>query len=387
MTSAPPGDAPERPRAQGGATTRRAGDPPPAAEPLSRAPVQAAPRSSWQRAFLLALLVLLAGAILGAAAFGAEQHYFVWQPTVDPIPDGGWRVTGSQGLRPTSPVLAGDRLAWGQGGYTCVLELDSGDAHVVGVAPRGSSIWPPAAGARYVAWIETPRGAGEGHLWVYDTQRGRRQSFVVSREAATPAVAGDLVAWYDVAAGGTPRVETLDMATGRRAVLAEGAGIDYPVLAGDGVVGWVTRAGVGSAPSVVVRDLTAHTDTSIPLAGGGSGLSVGDIQLAGRVLLWTLTSDATARVVVYDVDARATSVVASGEVSAPATDGSVVVWASGEDSTGACVVRARSIEGADVSEIGRPAAWPSAMAVGQEWVAWTLDEGTWTYLEARSVGR
>jgi hypothetical protein len=357
-------------------------------EGLTPAPPQnGRPAPSWRRPLLLALLVLLAGAALGATAFAVEQHSFVWEPRVGSTSDGGWRITGSAGLRPTSPAFAGDRLAWNQGAYTCVLELGSGDTHVIGVAARGSVVWPPAAGARYVAWIEVPRGFGGGFLWVYDVERGRRQHFTVGTEAATPAVAGDLVAWYDVAPGGTPRVETLDMGTGLRTVLAEGADIEYPVLGGDGALGWVTRAGEGGAPSVVVRDLATQTDTSVALAAEGSGLSVGNVQLGGRVLLWTLTSAASTRVVVYDVDTRATTVVANGVISEAATDGDTVVWATGEDSAGPCVVRGRRLDAADAHEVGRPDAWPSSMAVAPGWVAWSYDEGTWTYLEAVSAGR
>lgn len=388
MTPAAVGGAPAGSQAREGATTHGAGDPLPAATPLPQTPVRAAPSSSWRRPFLIAFLVLLAGAALGAAAFAAEQHAFVWEPGVSATPDGAWRITGSEGLRPVSPVLAGDRLVWGQGPYTCVLELASGDTHVVGAAARGSSVWPPAAGPRYVAWIEVDREAvGEGVLWVYDVESGRRRRFAVGREAATPAVAGKTVAWYDEGADGTPRVETLVMDTGRREILAQGVDIRYPVLGGDGVVGWVTRAGAeGGAPRVVIHDLATGTVTTLPLAGDGSGLSVGDLQLTGKVLLWSLTSAATTRVVAYDVDTHATTVIASGVVSAPATDGEIVVWASGEDTSGACVVLGRRLDGTDASEVGRPAAWPTSMTVGPEWVAWAVDEGQQTYLEAGRSG-
>jgi hypothetical protein len=388
VTPAAAGGAPAGPQAQGGATTHGAGDPPPSATPLSQTPVRAAPPSSWRRPLLIAFLVLLAGAALGAAAFTAEQHAFVWEPSVNSTPDGGWRITGSEGLRPVSPVLTGERLIWGQGPYTCVLELASGDTHVVGAAARGGSVWPPAAGPRYVAWIEVDREAvGEGVLWLYDVESGQRRHFAVGREAATPAVAGEAVAWYDEDADGTPLVETLVMDTGRREILARGADIQYPVLGGDGVVGWVTRAGAeGGAPRVVVHDLATGTVTTVPLAGDGSGLSVGDLQLAGKVLLWSLTSAATTRVVAYDVDTHATTVIASGVVSAPATDGEFVVWASGGDTSGACVVLGRRLDDADASEDGRPAAWPSSMAVGPNWVAWVVDEGREAHLEAVRSG-
>ncbi len=368
-------------------TPRLEGGGPRTADPDAPVPVVAslpeAPAAiSWRRPLFFALLVIIAGAALGAAAFAGEQHYFVWEPEVSSTPEGSWRVAGSPGLRPTSPAFAGDRLVWGQGPYTCVLELETGDSHVVGVAPRGSSIWPPATGPGYVTWAETPRSAEEGVLWVYDAVHGRRQRFTVSSDAATPAVSGDVVAWYDVAAGGTARVEALDMGTGLRSVLKEGPGIEPPVLGGDGAIGWVVGAGTGGAPRVVVHDLATRTETIVPLAGDGSGLSVGDIRLGGRTLLWTLTSPAGTRVVVFDLDTHATSVVVSGAVAAPATDGKVVVWAAGEGAAGSCVVRSRALAGGPTYEVGRPAAWPSSTAVGSGWVAWAVSEGDRTYLEA-----
>lgn len=348
--------------------------------PLPEAPAAA----SWRRPLLLALLVLVVGAALGAAAFAAEQRAFVWDPDVHAVPDDGWVITDSQGLRPSSPVISGDHLVWGQGAYTCVLELDSGDAHVVGAAPRGSAVWPADAGPRYVAWIEVPRGAvGEGTLWVYDVEIGRRQRYVVGREAATPAVADDLVAWYDEDGDGMPRIETLDMESERRAVLATGANIQYPVLGGDGVVGWVSRA--GGRPAVLLHDIASQVQTTVPLAG--SGAQIGDLQLAGRTLLWTLTSETGGRVVTFDLDSRATALVARGVITEAATDGETVIWASGESLSGACVVRGLTLVAGDEYEIGRPAAWPSSLAVGSGWAAWVYDLDGVTYLETVRVLR
>lgn len=327
--------------------------------------------------------MLLVGAALGVAAFAAEQRAFVWDPNVRAAPGGGWVVTGSSHLPPASPALASGRLVWTQGAYTCVLELESGDTHVVGAAARGSTVWPAVAGVRYIAWIEIPRSTDGGSLWVYDADRGRRRRFAVGRAAATPAVAGDLVAWYDVAPDGRPQVQTIDMGTERRAVLAEGAGIDLPVLGGDGVVAWLTRT--GSGPAAVLRESSSGRRTTVPLTG--SGAQVGDLRLAGRMLLWTLTSASETRVVVFDLDSRATSVVSRDTGTMAATDGAQVVWTSDASPSTPSVVRGLLLTGGAEYEVGRPAGAPKSLAAGAGWVAWVVDDGGATRLAALPVRR
>lgn len=358
---------------------------PPPATPLPALHETPAP-PTWRRALVLALLVLVAGAALGAAAFAAEQHYFVWEPDVTATADGGWLVTGHSGLRPAAPTLGGKRLVWGQGAYTCVLELDSGDTHVVGAAPHGTSIWPPAAGSRYVAWIEAPRGGARPHLWVYDMDRGRRQSFVVGAEAATTAVAGDLVVWYERAGDGTPRVQALDMGTGRRSTVAAAEDVDYPVFAGEGHVGWLlARRAEGAGPAIRVTDFADGGATTVPLAAG-RGSSVTDVQLRGRTLVWTVGSSATTEVLVQDLDGGPAAVVASGDIVAATTDGRVVAWAE-RDAEGATVVRRRVLgTGGDLEPIGIETV-PLALAVDGAWIAWTSSDGTWSHLEAARLAR
>lgn len=359
------------------------------APPLERA--VAAPSASghpWRRAVLLALLVLVAGAGLGAAGFAAEQHAFVWKPSVSAASNGGWRVTGSAGLRPTAPVIAGGHLVWGQGSYTCVLELDSGATHVVGAAPRGTSIWPPAADERYVAWIEMPRDDAQGdpaRLWVYDADRGRRQSFAVGPGAATTAVCGDVVAWYDGAE--RARVMRLDMRSEDRSVLARGEDVDFPVLAGDGVVGWLQTGSKGSAPSVALRDLETGTVTTVRLAADGSGVRVGDILMAGHTVLWTLQVETTTSILVHDTTSGVSRVIAGGAVEHPVTDGDLVVWATADGSSGSPVIRAHSLADDTEFDAARPADWPSSLALGGGWLAWTSDEGSWTHLEVLRLTR
>lgn len=344
---------------------------------------------------LLALAVLAAGAALGAAAFVAEQRLFVWHPAVHALPGGGWRVTGSEGLRPATPAVAAGRVAWSQGGYTCLMDLTSGDTKVIGAASRGTDLWPPALDGRTVVWLESSQTGDEpARLWVYDIGRGRRVAYRVGVGAAAPVVSGDLVVWPGVSRDGVPEVASLDLETGCRSVIAAGDEISPPVAAGEDAVGWLVQPAEGRSPSVVVRDLRTMTDTTIPLAADGSGLIVNDIHMGGRTLLWALRSSTATRVVTFDLDTHATEVVAQGAVvQSPATDGTVVVWETRDESSGTCVVRGRTLaagaEGGLGSEfdVGRPATWPTSLAVGGEWTAWAFDDGTRSYLDAVKLPR
>ncbi len=351
------------------------------------APTAAASSHPWRRSLLLALLVVAAGVVLGAAGFAVERRVAYWEPSVAATPTGGWSIAGNAGLRPVAPVLADGRLVWGQGHNTCVLDLDSGDPHVVGVAPRGISAWPPAADGHRVAWLETPHDAapgGSAHLWAYDAEGGRRLSFAVASGATSVAVDGDLVVWLDE--GRAPRVCALDLSTDRRSELAEGQGIAGPVLASDGLVGWLRRGVEGGGPWAVLRDVATGELATVRLAADGSGAGVGDVQLRGRILLWTVRSVATTTVMAYDVRAGVSSVVAGGDVESPATDGELVVWAAGGESTGSSVVRGRRLGGAEF-QVRRLAAWPTSLAVGDGWLAWSLDGGASPSLQAERIGR
>jgi hypothetical protein len=358
------------------------------APPLVRAPAApSASRHPWRRAVLLALLVLVAGAGLGAAGFAAEQRLLVWRPVVTELSGGGWRVTGSAGLRPAVPSIAAGRVAWNQGSYTCLMDLASGDTKVIGAAARGSALWSPALDERTVVWLESPNNGAEDEtrLWIYDIERGRRVDYRLGGGAEAPVVAGDLVVWPDVSRSGVPEIAALDLKTGGRSVIAEGNAIFPTVVAGEDAFCWLVQPSESRSQSVVVRDLRTTTDTTVPLAADGSGLTVTDIHMGGRTLLWALQSSTTTRVVTFDLDTHATKVVVQGTiVQSPATDGTVVVWAARDASSGSCIVRGRRLDDGAAGvefEVGRPATWPTSLAVDGEWVAWSFDDGSWSYLE------
>jgi hypothetical protein len=367
----------------------RAAGPAPSVLPAVRRPKAAALglAGRWLKPSVIALLVVVAGALAGVAGFAAEQRFADWDPSVDAAATGGWRVAGSAELRPVGPEVAGGRLVWNQGPYTCTLTLDSGETHVVGVAPPWMTAGSPAADGSRTAWLEVPRDAGErrhGQVWAYDAVRGRRQSWVVGTGSTWPAVDGALVAWLD--GGGAPTVRVLNTTTGHQSVIARAPGIVGPVLAGGGLVGWLRMGVNGSGPVVVLRDPAGGATTTVPLARRGEDAAAGDVQLAAGVLVWSVQSEEETRIVVRDLRSRRSRVVARGAVSSPATDGSLVVWVAADGSDG-CVVRGLRRVGGGVVELARPAAWPSSLAVGDGWIAWVLDQGNDSILVAERIAR
>jgi hypothetical protein len=341
-------------------------------------------RPFWRRPLVVALLVLIAGAAMGAAGFAAEQRYVVWHPKITRV-SGGWRVAAGQGNHQSGVIMAGDHLAWTQGVYTCVLDLRSGDVSVVGFANGGTSIWPPAIEQRYVAWTESPRDTrGASTVWVYDVERGRRVAYMASANAAMSGLAHDLLVWYD---GSGPSIVGVTLASGARSVVASSPTLDLPPLASGSLVGWL-EAPAGGGVDAVVKDLATGTVTRVILGGSGSGLSIGDVQLAGGLLVWTQQGERSTSIMSYRVATQTTTVVARGDVGSPATDGSTVVWwTSAVSGVGATIMGART-DGGRPFVVTHLSGWPNGgLAVAGRWVAWTNAGNGNEYLQTGRLPR
>ena len=77
-------------------SAEEAAEAPPAPPPVSSAPAPPAGRPqrrpSWLRALLVSLVIVAAGAALGAAGYRVERSRWVRTPTVERTSD-GWRLT------------------------------------------------------------------------------------------------------------------------------------------------------------------------------------------------------------------------------------------------------------------------------------------------------
>src|SRR5450759_4359122 len=111
----------------------------------------AAPESphSWVRALLISALILLAGAVLGAAGFVFEQSRATWRPQVAAT-SAGWRISTSHGLQLGGSALGADHLAWEAGPFTLLTDLGSGMSRLLGAAATAGSASAPAISGRFV---------------------------------------------------------------------------------------------------------------------------------------------------------------------------------------------------------------------------------------------
>lgn len=318
----------------------------------------------------VALFIMLAGVGLGIAWFAAERHLIVWTPSITPTESGGWVIAGVPGTRTLAPAIAGGRLVWGQNGHTCTLDLASGERHVVGAAPRSLESGAPAASVNNAAWLETPRDdlRRRGQLWLYDAERGRRRSLPVAAEATGVAVDGGAVVWYEGGSQGT--ILILDVASGLRSTVVRDTDVRPPALAGGGLVGWLRTSGSATETTAVLRDTATGAETRVPL-GDGYGVTVGVVELRARTLLWTLESAAGTSVCVQDERGRAAGVLATGDISAAATDGEMVVWSARDAGVGAWIIRGRRLNDGQDLELARLPAAPGHLALGDGWMAWS----------------
>jgi hypothetical protein len=317
------GDA--SPEAPAGGATSPAPAPP---APLTRG---AAPEHSraWVRALALSGLILLAGAVLGAAGFFFEQSRATWRPQVSATGT-GWRVSTSHGLRLGGAGLGGDRLAWEAGPFTLLTDLRSGRSRLLGAAASAGSASTPSVSDRFVVWLQAPSyGSSGAVVWAYDISRGRRTRLDgVQGISQSPAVSGTTAVWETFAGDGTQRIEGADLVTGRRFSLGSSGGASQLVISGT-LVAWVApRPSPPAPPVITVIDLADGRRWGIAPYPQSQGSDVLGIALAGRALVWGRSTSATDEILAYDLDTAAVRTIAQGVGHAPlAADGDLVVWA------------------------------------------------------------
>ena len=283
------------------------------------------------RALLVSLVVLAAGAALGAGGFLVEQTRVSWRPQVTATDD-GWRITTSHGLRLGGAALGGEHLVWEAGPFTVLTDLGSGRSRLLGAAAFAGDASAPSASASHAAWMEVPHGAGfERVVWVYDLSEGRRTRLRgTAGISRSPALAGPVAMWAVRASGGRGwLVRGADLVSGRRFTLARTPAAD-DLTGGGALAAWIARPATHSAPPVIsVADVGGTLRRSIaPYAEGSGGRLIG-FALAAGTLVWARgAGDATDEIVSFEVGTGSTRVLATAQgVTALAAHGDLVVWA------------------------------------------------------------
>jgi len=338
------------------------------------------------RALLISGLILLAGAVLGAAGFVFEQSRATWRPQVAAT-SAGWRISTSHGLQLGGSALGGDHLAWEAGPFTLLTDLRSGKSRLLGAAATAGSASAPSMSDRFVVWLEAPASdAREAVAWVHEIARGRRARLDdVQGISQSPAVSGTTGVWEAEGAGtGSPQIRGVDLVTGRRFSLGESGGGEI-VISGT-LVAWAAgRAGPAAPPLITVVDLADGRRWSIaPYSEGQEGSLLG-IALAGRTLVWARATAAhTDQILAYDLDGPAVRVIAQAtDLVPPSADGDLVVWAQPSAEGGTQVIGAR-LSGGDPFPIANvPGGSVRSVLVSGKTVAWHVG-GAWlfdTYLQ------
>lgn len=284
------------------------------------------------RALLFSGLILLAGAVLGAAGFVYEQSLATWRPQVSATST-GWRISTSHGLRLGGSALGGDQLAWEAGPFTVLTDLNSGKSRLLGAAASVGSAFVPSISDRFVVWLEATAfgGSGDAVVWVYDMSRERRTRLEgVKGISQSPAVSGTTAVWEAFAGTNTQRINGADLVTGRRFSLGESGGASELIISGTLVAWAAPRAGPPAPPAITVVDLADGRRWHVAPYTQDQGGDVLGIALAGRTLLWArgAATRAAVQIIAYDLDTAAVQMIAQGvDLSAPAADGDLVAWA------------------------------------------------------------
>ncbi|MCX6362904.1 MAG: hypothetical protein NTW58_01795, partial [Actinobacteria bacterium] len=244
--------------------------------PLTRGGAPEHPHS-WGGALLISALILLGGALLGAAGFALEQSRATWRPQVTATHD-GWRISTSHGLQLGGSALGGDHLAWEAGPFTLLTDLRSGKSRLLGAAATAGSTSAPSMSDHFVVWLEAPASdARDAVAWVYEISRGRRTRLDVQGISQSPAVSGTTAVW-EASAGraGSPQIRGADLVTGHRFSLGTSGGSGELIISGTLVAWAAARPDPAAPPVITVVDLTDGRRWSIaPYPEGQQGSLLG----------------------------------------------------------------------------------------------------------------
>lgn len=341
------------------------------------------------RALLIALLVPVAGAALGMAAFRWEQVRADWRPKVVRIAT-GWRVSQASGLSPVSPAVAGDHLAWSAGPYTILLDLKTGRTKLLGAAHDAQSTWAPKIDDRYVVWLQaTGSGTQALRAWVYDTATRRRVALTGDGETMdSPAVSGSTVYWSSPASQSDEQViRGQDLLTGRRFTVGSASGPGGTLEINGRLACWVSGQATPDDPTTIgVLDLAGGERWSIPLFSSTANASLMKVAPGGGHVAWLIANDVlrTEQILVRDLATGRQSVFAGARgIMSMAFDGATVVWAE-DAANGKIAIMGRRLDGTPAFTIAEVAEGVQDIAVSGETVAWLVNsagDGSKTWIE------
>lgn len=198
----------------------------------------------------MALLVLLAGAALGAGGFFFEQHFLVWHPAVARAA-GGWRVTGEAGLPVTVPALGWAPPRLKDPPAITLKDLRTGRTTAVALGGLGShpDVSDVQLLGRRLLWLRQNTGSLEADVLVYDVDASQ-VTRVARGRIGSAALGGDWVAWSQDGAAGPSTIlmgRRLDGRLGPIVELARAGGSVAGVALSASNVAWQVGSSGGGA--------------------------------------------------------------------------------------------------------------------------------------------
>ena len=391
MTTPPSADSGRSPGALGGGPATGATAPvaPPLGSPPEPAGAGAAPggRRFRPRALVVALAVLLTGAVAGAGMFALEQSSVTWRPHVTRRAS-DWRIAAPHGLVIHDAALSGRHLAWASGPYTVVFDLSTGKSKLLGIARHASSDAPAAVSEFYAAWLEGAESSGPS-IWTYQfSTSARRRLTDTPGVVSAPALSGSTLVWAGRQSGATGgakdgdvAVFARDLGTGAGRVVTKGPHVTGPVVADWPRVGWGENAAVTGAAGQVsyffaVKDVGSGQTYAVDLLAGVTSATLMNIDLSGTTLAWRLqTGGGSGEVLMRDLTGGTTQPVASGPgLSGGSIDGDRVVWA--QPAGGGTSIMCRRLSGGAPFAVATVAAGTvTDVLVGGDTVAWIVVGG------------
>ena len=326
---------------------------------------------------LVAVLVVVAGAVLGVAGFAVDQTHANWGPHVARTAS-GWRIT-EPGAGIGDPALAGDRLAWQDGPYTVLMDLDTGGTRLVGDGLNAASVASPAISHRGLAWEEAVGGnKHRSYVYAFDFATGRRLLLGhADTSPTTPAVSITMVYWWS-----DGNVMGCRLSGGEPRVIAAKGGIGQFLMAAGSLVAWSQQGSPGAPFEITLHDTASGDTAQLRLPGETPGAVFDPPILAAGTLAWLRADkrDSTASITTYTMETLTEHAVTSGRaLVGPGFDGSTVVWA--QPSGDGEAIMALTLGATTPVTVAHVVAGVQSVLVSGDTVAWWMRTSNRSWIE------
>jgi hypothetical protein len=179
-------------------------------------------------------------------------------------------------------------------------------------------------------------------------------------------------------------VTACDIASGRRRLLARGAGYGPFLLAEGPLVAWSHQSQPSAPFTMTLVDAAGGTTDTLTLPGQSSGAIFDAPVLANDTIVWLRVDeqDTNDTISAYDLDTIAARQIASaGELVGPGFDGTTVVWAQPVTGGSGDVVMGLRLPGGAPFRIAAVPRDVQSVMVSGDTVAWCIGTGLHSWIQ------